>query len=261
MRVTTCIEVYAREIIRELVDTGDVYLESAGKLAKNAKLDLVFAAHLSGEKLSIGDFVAHTVSLNGIDAVISAFSTLIADFIQKLKNSHPRWTEETKTWPLDPIISDYGKTIGALARMFEARHVLTHELPDNAAIEKTDVTKFCKAASEFIDACDWVVVAELHGSVPRTQTAMNIGAGEKLDQALSELNRNVDLVAKLSGIQKTVVIEAQAKWVEFADFEASMIASQVEGGSMYPMLWASAKEGLVQSRVAQLKRILDEWMG
>lgn len=60
MRITTCVEVYAREIIRELVDTGGGYLESAGKLSKNSKLDLVFAAHFSGQKLSIGDFIAHS---------------------------------------------------------------------------------------------------------------------------------------------------------------------------------------------------------
>ncbi len=260
MRITTCVEVYTREIVRELIDTGGTYLESAGKLAKNAKLDLVFAAHLSGQKLSIGDFVAHTVSINGIDAVMSAFSTLIVDFGHKLRTSHPRWSEETESWPLDPILRDYDQTIGALARMFEARHVLTHELPDCPAIQKTDATVFCEAARNFIDACDWVVVAELHGSVPRTQIAMNIDASSKLDDASNDLKMTLDLVAGLSGVNTDLLKESHAKWMEFADLEATMIASQVKGGSMYPMLWASAKEDLMHRRVAQFKSAIEDWM-
>lgn len=260
MRITTCVEVYTGEVVRELIDTGGTYLESAGKLAKNAKLDLVFAAHLSGQKLSIGDFVAHTISINSIDAVMSALSTLIVDFGQKLRASHPRWSEETENWPLDPILSDFDQTIGALARMFETRHVLTHELPDHLSVQEMDPTVFCEAARNFIDACDWVVVSELQGSVPRTQIAMNIGASAKLDNASNDLKIALGLVAKLSGANIGLLEKPHAKWLEFADSEASMIASQVEGGSMYPMLWASAKEDLIRRRVSQLKHTIEDWM-
>ncbi len=260
MRIATCVEVYVREVIRELIDSGSPYVETAGKLAKTAKLDLVFAAHLTGQKLSIGDFVAHSVSVNSIDGVISSLSNLVVDFVPKVKLAHARWKEETENWPLDPIIVDYDKTISALAQMFEVRHVLTHELPDSPPVDNLDIEWMCEAASGFIDACDWVVVAELHGAVPRTQVAMNINAGERLNEVLQELESTVEQAALLSGLSGAMINETQAKWREFAELEASLIASQVEGGSMYPMLWSSANEDLVRDRISQLRRLIDTWM-
>ena len=259
MRITTCVEVYVREITQELIDNGVDYREVAEKLAKNTKLDIAFAASLWDRKLSIGDFVAHSVSINGIDAVISVLSPLINDFAPKLQEAHALWTEDAKTWPLDPIIEDYNGTIAALAKMFEARHILTHELPAVPPIEKTDIGKFCTAARDFIDACDWVVVKELHGSVPRTQAGMNLIAHDELDEALSDLKKTLALTSKLSGINAKTMGECNAKWEEFANLQASVVASQFEGGTMYPMVWASEKKELVQDRVEQLKLMIDDW--
>lgn len=156
MRISTCIEVYVRELVRELIDAGNPYSDQAAKLVKNARLDLAFAAHLAGKRLSIGDFVAHSVSINDIAAVISIFTTLIVDFIPKLKTAHALWTEDECSWPLDPIIEDYERTVSSLSKMFEVRHVLTHELPDASVVDDLDIEELCKAASLFVDACDWV---------------------------------------------------------------------------------------------------------
>ena len=260
MRITTCIEVYVRELVRELIDAGNPYLDQAVRLVKNAKLDLAFAAHLAGKRLSIGDFVAHSVSINSIDAVISIFATLIDDFLPKLKTAHARWTEEECSWPLDSIIEDYERTVSSLYKTFEVRHVLTHELPDASVVDDLDIEQLCKAASLFVDACDWVVVAELHGSVPRTQMAMNIGADVGLEAAQQLLHSAVSDAAALSGIDGNKLQEVQLLWEEFSDSQASLVASQVEGGSMYPMMWASEKEALVKARTEQLLRMTDEWM-
>ncbi|WP_458790910.1 lysozyme inhibitor LprI family protein [Yoonia sp. MH D7] len=261
MRISTCIEVYARELVRELTDAGSPYADQATKLVKNAKLDLAFAAHISGKSLSIGDFVAHSVSINSIDAVISIFTTLIIDFIPKLKIAHALWTEEECSWPLDPIIENYERTVSVLYQMFEVRHVLTHELPDASVVDDLDIEELCNAASLFVDACDWVVVGELHGSLPRTQTAMNIGAGECLEEAQKMLDSAFSEVAALTDIDGNRLQETQSLWQKFSDSEASLVASQVEGGSMYPMMWSSAKKDLVNDRTEQLHRIKDEWMG
>lgn len=260
MRISTCIEVYVRELVRELIDAGNPHSDKAAKLAKSAKLDLAFAAHLAGKRLSIGDFVAHSVSIGSIDAVISIFSTLIVDFSRKLKMAHPRWTEDECTWPLEPIIQDYERTLNSLRKVFEVRHVLTHELPDASVVDELDVEELCKAARLFVEACDWVVVGELHGSVPRTQTAMNIGASAGLEAAQQQLDAKLRDVTSLSGIDGEKLQEVQSLWLEFADNQASLIASQVEGGSIYPMMWASAKEALVNDRTEQLRAIIDEWM-
>ncbi len=260
IRISTCMEVYVREVVRELVDAGNPYADLAAKLVKNSKLDLAFAAHLSGKKLSIGDFVAHSVSINGIDAVISILSTLIEDFSQKLRAAHPLWTEEKETWPLAPIMADYETTIGSLDKVFEVRHVLTHELPNTPVTDNLDFDELCEAADTFVEACDWVVVAELHGSVPRTQTSMNIGAGQNLEEVQKSLEDAVSRAQKLDGIDVDWLNKIQQLWQEFSDEEASLVASQVDGGSMQPMIWAFTKQVLVENRIEQIHRLVDNWL-
>ncbi|OBY27827.1 hypothetical protein A9D60_13790 [Leisingera sp. JC1] len=260
MRIATYIEVYVRDIVRELVDVGDPYTEAGGKLVKSAKLDLVFAAHLAGKKLSLGDFVAHSISINGIDAVVSSLSGLIEGFVPKLKNSHELWAEEANTWPHPPIIEDYDRTIGTLSEMFEIRHVLTHELPKESVVEHLDLDWLCEAACKFVDACDWVVVSELHSSLPRTQTTMNVNAAEQLNSTLERLTSTANELEGLSGLNQQDVADVQEKWKEFAEAEASLVASRVEGGSMYSMVWSSAKERLAEDRILQLQRLKASWM-
>ena len=89
---------------------------------------------------------------------------------------------------------------------------------------------------------------------------MNTSVGEELNEALSDLKKTLALTSKLSGINAKTMGECNAKWEEFANLQASVVASQVEGGTMEPMVWASAKKELVQDRVEQLKRMIDDWM-
>ncbi|MGH0001584.1 lysozyme inhibitor LprI family protein [Pseudovibrio ascidiaceicola] len=259
MRISTCIEVYVRETVQELVDLGEPYSEAASKLVRNAKLDLLFATHLAGKKLSVGDFVAHAVSINSIEAVLSSLSTLIVDFTSRLKTAHPRWDEEVSSWPLKPIIDDFDETISILAKMFEVRHILTHELPDASIVKDLDIDQLCEAATTFVEACDWVVLSEQHNSVPRTQIAMNISAGEKMREVEDEVKILISEAKDLSGISEVSLANVQKHWQEFATAEANLFASQVEGGSLQPLMFAEAMIELSKDRAKQLRRLIDEW--
>jgi uncharacterized protein YecT (DUF1311 family) len=260
IRLVTILEVFLRETIREIVDSGEPYLSRAEKLTKGMKIDLAFAAHVDQENLSIGDFVAHAVPLSRLESILATLSNLIEDFAQKLKGSFPRWTEEKPDWPLSPIIGDYDSTIGQIKKLLETRNVLAHELPERPVVEDSDIPDFLKAITEFVEACDWVVVAELQGSVARTQIQMNLDAGYELSELEGELDDRMNALRQVAGISREMVDEVQMGWEKFAELEANLIASQVEGGSMHSMVWASAKANLTADRIEQIKRIIDEWM-
>lgn len=68
------------------------------------------------------------------------------------------------------------------------------------------------------------------------------------------------MVNALPGIDGDALREVQSAWDAFADKHAGLVASQVEGGSMYSLLWASEKATLVRDRITQLKGIVDGWM-
>ena len=89
---------------------------------------------------------------------------------------------------------------------------------------------------------------------------MNMAAGDDLRRQEEKLEAILEQTAALPGIDDDALRGLQAAWADFADRHAGLVASQVEGGSMYPLLWASAKAALVRDRVTQLEGIVDGWM-
>lgn len=260
IRLVTTLEVFLREVIAELIDGKDIYFERADKLTKGAKIDLAFIAHINRRELTVGDFVAHAVSLNNVDSIISTLDTLLVDFSAKLKVIHPRWLEEEANWPLTPVIEGYDQVMSSLARLYEARHVLTHELPSRQFLDPVELPTLAAAAKLFITATDWVVVEALHGAVSRTQMGMNLSMGGELHDEEIQLAAAIDEATKLHGIDPESLTELQNRWIEWADMQANLVASQVAGGSMYPMVWASEKAALARERRGQVKRLISEWM-
>lgn len=259
IRLVTVLEVFLRGIIAELIDEKDIYFERAEKLLKGTKLDLTFAAHINRRELTIGDFVSHTVSLNSIESVISALDVLLVDFPLKLKTSHPRWSEEADEWPLPPIMDNYNRVIESLNRLYEVRHILTHELPSSSPLDPKELPKLVTATKSFITATDWIVVEALHGAISKTQSAMNLGAYDELQDTEIQLNSAVKEAAFLEGIDPDAFHALQALWEDWADAQANLVASKVEGGSMYPVVWASEKAALTRERCDQVMRLIREW--
>ena len=106
IRLVTVLEVFLREVIAELVDGDEAVFERVDQLVKGARTNLAFAAHVDRRELTIGDFVAHTVSLNGVDGIVKVMDMLIGGFAGRLQTAHPRWSEEAEEWPLPPIVTD-----------------------------------------------------------------------------------------------------------------------------------------------------------
>lgn len=253
IRIVTIIEVFIREVIRELVDHGQPYVDRAERLTKGTRIDFVFASHVHSRKLSIGDIVAHSISINNPTQIISYFSILIPDFTQKLKVSHSRWSEDKESWPLPPIISDYDDTIARLARLFEIRHIVAHELPRRRMYETLEIDGLLAAAIEFLGSTDWVIVQSTRGELRRTQSAMNSHAGGELHDLDEEMIALMARLRERDDLNREVLLESQRAWEIFAEREADLHASLVEGGSMYPMIWASAKADVTRERIKALK--------
>lgn len=260
LRLSTIIEVFVREVVRELVDFGQPYYGKAQKFTKDVKFDFLFQEHGSKQAFSIGDFVAHAVSASSVENILSTLTELLPDFLGKMKKSHPRWTEEKADWPLKAIITDWDLTIQNLKRMLEVRHIIAHELPEGEFYNKDEISDFISATRDFIEACDWVVVDCLQGSTPKTQIRMNYSAGEELEQREGELSAIISEAKKLNGIDHKKFLRANKKWQKFADSEAKLIADQVKGGSMYPMIFMSEKARLIEERIDQIEGMIVAWM-
>lgn len=253
MRTVTILEVFVREVVRELVDSGDIYLQRAEPLSKGARLDFALLSGLQGKKISVGDLIAHTISISEPARIMAYFENLIPGFVAKLKTSHERWTEDRHQWPLKPIVRDYDAMMRQLTKLFSVRHILTHELPLEPPFDQAEIDEYLVAAKEFVEAIDWVMVEELRGAVPRTQLATNMAAGEIMEAVEAEMSSLLEAIVTNGDVSPELLHASQSAWDEFSRREADLHASLVEGGSMYGMIWASTRAKEVKHRVEALR--------
>ena len=150
--IVACVEVAARDAIRQLVDSGDPYDQRVGDLLKSElrfTLDVVRA--FRDRKVSLGEFVAHLLAISSIDQMVAYFDVLLdSSFRQSLialADEGEANIESVST----PLVPDVDGMMRAMSRAFAARHVTAHEA-DFAATSKDEVREFLAQAVLFESA-------------------------------------------------------------------------------------------------------------
>jgi hypothetical protein len=132
VRIVTLIEVFLRHWIQVLVDHGAPYVERAAKLNANIKYDFAIARSLQGGSISLGELMGHSVSLSQFDTIASTLKTVLdQDLFAALASVQDRWEVKQSGEAVAPIIRDTGELRRVLARIFEVRNIVVHEMPEN----------------------------------------------------------------------------------------------------------------------------------
>lgn len=93
---------------------------------------------------------------------------------------------------------------------------------------------------------------------PQTQSEMNACAGisfQNTDKRLNQVYRQ--LLPKLQGSRRQKLISAQQAWIKFRDASCAFERSEVEGGTMAPMIYSGCMAGLTEQRTKQLEGYLN----
>ena len=260
VRLNTILEVFVRETVRGIVDKSDKYLDRAEKFLKDAKLDRLVAKHLRGQILTIGDIVAHNISLSTLDELLSVYEQLMPGFRNALSTVTERWVEDKKS-KRKPIVSDIEKTLAAVSKIMEVRNILVHEIPEESPYNASDVKDYIDYCKQFVSAIGWYITGELWGDVPRTQTQMNVTAGESLAAEEEVLSKLIGDLTARGEPDSAKLAASQEAWERYADADAKLHASLVEGGTMYPLIWATQKTVLTKARIKALRWWLERSEG
>ena len=87
----------------------------------------------------------------------------------------------------------------------------------------------------------------------QTQMEMNITAGKAYDKADRTMTAAYKkLMSKLDAKGKARLKKAQLAWIKFRDAEAGLLSSKVEGGSVYPMVYAEHLTEITTQRTKEL---------
>jgi len=176
IRLVTILEVFTRNWVAEIIDSGEPYTSRAAEIVKGSlKIDFALAQALVGKQVTFGELVAHDIPVNGIGDIERVFSQLLDEpLFAHLDGVVDRWEMAMGGEPAGPIMSDPHWTRSKLARLFEDRHIIVHELPDDRSFAMDVVADYFRATSAFLDAAGQAFSTLLHGDYPLTQTDMNL---------------------------------------------------------------------------------------
>ena len=271
IRAVTVLEVFTRTNVAELVDHGPEYANRALEFSKNLKIDYALVQSIQGRVVTLGDVVAHSVSVNSFGQMLGYFEILLdkKPLRSSLTSAVDRWATEIEQKPAEPIISDFDAMAACLGKLFEARHILCHEMPRKAPYSESEIDAFLTEAFRFTKALEEVVTFARFGLVPLTQTEMNVSAHEALRKRESELEEVVQSVkaavtrdgASISGAGRgrdgkswlECFDEAQKQWLAYRNAHTEFDTYSSRGGTIHPTLWAGEATKLTEVRLAELR--------
>jgi len=231
---------------------GEPFLGRGIALSKNLpKPDYELVREIQGRTITLGDVIAHSVSLSSFGQMAAAFETLINEsFVLCLSRTVDRWKGDGQ----EPIISDAEAMVVVLGRLFRIRHILVHENPNHGVCAVDDITVMVKAAADFAYAAKEACTEILFGKLPRTNVEMQQAADnqwKKLDNELSCVLEQ--LAARQDEEGKNLLEDAQSRWAAYRDAQCSFRADSARGGTMEGLLRLYEARDLTDARLKQMK--------
>jgi hypothetical protein len=257
--LVACIEGFFRLTIKELINTKEAYLDSATKLLSNIKFDFNSVKALHGKKITIGDFISHQVSINSLESIDSHLSTLLGkDFLKELPKATDRWARRFEEQS-SPILKEPDKIYADVARTFELRHIICHELATKFEFSIQEIERCFLSTVLFLKASEEFLSETLYPNAPLTQLEMNETAAQELNHLLKDIELlNQQIKSAIEQDRVSDFSKATIAWQSYMEQWAEFIANYVAaGGSAWPTIYAGAAAAIARPRINELKECLD----
>jgi len=259
VKLCAIIESGAREMIKRVIDSDAKYLSNGisycSKLPSKSLVESI--KHIALGNLTAGQLLSFAIPISSVSDITAAFSSIlqIEDIYSELESITTKWTEDEDDTE-HPIFPDFRHSIQMLNEMYNTRHFIAHEVSLKEAVFSKSIDTYISCSERFLEALSWIIVDRLHGRVPRTQTMMNITAGEQASKASSELDSLRGGSREKFAQRKTKYDELEYHWDEFAYLVASKYAGYLEedsSGTIRPLLFATMYEKLLRWRIETLE--------
>jgi len=253
-----CVEGYFRLAIRQLIDKGEPYLTNSEKSAASIKIDFAVLRAVHGKQITVGELIGHTLPMSRLDHIEGVLSNLLGEsFLQKLRTTTDRWSHEIRGLPLKAILEKPDEIYINVARTFELRHIICHELATAYPIDPDEIANCFESCVRFLRASDECISETLHPGAPLTQSEMNNISGQRWSEAKSQMVELVgEIRRKLRPERIPAFDESQAKWESFCDSWSKFDADECAGGTIWPTLFNSNRTKMTEDRIAELSNYL-----
>jgi len=251
-----CVEGYFRMAIKDLIDTGDPYLSNAEKPASSIRLDFSVVRAVHGKAITVGELVAHGIQLSRLEHIDVALSTILGTgFLKGLETVTDRWAHEIGGKEVAPILENPNEVFADVARTFELRHIICHEIASAYEIKLEEVARCFESCVAFLRASDEFISETLDPGAPLTQTDMNIAAWNDLEAKNLELEEAANkLIARLDDAELKAFKESQEKWRQYCESWADFVAGdRAGGGTIWPLIYVGAAKATIEMRIQEVR--------
>ncbi|WFC41830.1 hypothetical protein [Pseudoxanthomonas sp. SE1] len=139
-----CVEGYFRILIADLINYGDPFLSRVPEL-KEIKFNAEAVVAIHKRKVSIGEFVAHLLPINGVSDVNSHLSALAGDDFLRMYLTQPCSGQNTKS-----VGEVFPREIGMVEKLFKLRHLYAHELATKEKVPVKEIDSLVGSAAMFV---------------------------------------------------------------------------------------------------------------
>lgn len=173
--LVACIESYFRLAIKELVDSGELYLSNSSALLRGDRFDFDILKGLHGQTITIGDVISRYPAISNLGHIMKLMDSLLGcDFREKLRDVYSRWEVEVMGSPKQSIIRNIHETFRYAEKSFQLRHIFCHETATAIEVEKEEIDNCIYHTSLFLRASDELISQTLFPDAPLTQADMNV---------------------------------------------------------------------------------------
>ena len=258
IRAVTLLEVFSRDCLAQLIDSGSPYAERSAGLDMHLKIDLGFVQAIQGRVITMGDMIAHNVSISTFAHVSNIFKTVLGkDLVATISPAMRKpavWDQQKRA---EKIITDTANISSRLFRLFDIRNILCHELRQEEVYDRKEIAAFLTAAEQFAAATSVTLDHLLYGDRPET-------IEEEIEAAKRELEEGQALLAEVyarvdgDGAQKhtRLLSKSQRAWDAFREAQSAFRADGARGGTAAGLLSILEADNLTQQRIDSLRRFL-----
>lgn len=257
-----CFEAFFRSIYKELIDFGKPFSDNVVKFnqAQNIKFDFDIVNAIQTKTVTVGEFVSHILPCNNFEDINKNLSLLCSiDFADQIKIFKRDSIFEYVNENSKQFIENGDRIIADIKRTFELRHIYCHEFATNLHLDKDEILRCFNNSKLFLNQTNDFVWDLIYPNAPETQTDMNIQASDEFERFENELsllistikeakNENSDFDLNVELFDKTI-----EQWKIYRKTKAELDASVVEGGTMYPLLYASSLTATTKEKIESLK--------
>ena len=229
--LVACLEGYFRLEIKQIIDFGSPYLERSEKLLSNGKFDFESIKARHGKQITLGELVAHQIPISNLDRVCSHLSALMGkDFLQELRQVHDRWAYEVKKQPKEPILKDPDAVYAGVAKTFELRHIICHELATRYEFKLEEIEHCFFSTTLFLKASESLIREMLFPGAPLTQSAKNVEAFEESQGYLKEIEKlNLQIIEIIGQERGEDYSKSATAWYAYLESWANFEANENKG--------------------------------